>query len=144
MVKQDSNSNLGLSSMPQLNAWIGHQASTSQQTQFYQWNLLSHTLSLQTPGGCCSHRTFYTTSGSIAAKPKGIEVHVVSWNFICALALYYEVALPLTCSLMWPLRGWSMHVISDFHCEWAIVATRTMSPRQHNECCSSLLHNEVA
>ena len=40
--------------------------------------------------------------------------------------VYTEVALLLTCSSMWPLER-SVHVASDFHCEWAIVATQTMA-----------------
>ena len=39
--------------------------------------------------------------------------------------VYTEVALSPTCSLVWPLER-SVHVTSDFHSEWAIVATQTM------------------
>ena len=41
--------------------------------------------------------------------------------------VYTEVALSPTCSSMWPLLERSVHVTSDFHCEWAIVATQTMA-----------------
>ena len=41
--------------------------------------------------------------------------------------VYTEVALSLTSSSMWPLLERSVHVTSDFHCEWAIVAMQTMA-----------------
>jgi len=40
--------------------------------------------------------------------------------------VYTEVALSPICSSMWPLER-SVHVTSDVHCEWAIVAMQTMA-----------------
>ena len=45
----------------------------------------------------------------------------------CALQDVSEVALSQTSSPMWPLLERSVHVTSDFHCEWAIVAMQTMA-----------------
>ena len=45
----------------------------------------------------------------------------------CALQDVSEVALSPTSLPMWPLLERSVHVTSDFHCEWAIVATQTMA-----------------
>ena len=44
-----------------------------------------------------------------------------------ARCVYTEVALSPTSSSIWPLLERSVHITSDFHCEWAIVAMQTMA-----------------
>ena len=60
--------------------------------------------------------------------------------------VYTEVALSLTCSSMWPLER-LVHVTSDFHCEWAIVAMQTMAstdePFRHGVAPIALVSEQI-
>ena len=69
-----------------------------------------------------------TKGGSMHVMPglNGCCMHTGLAHHVLCRSVYTEVALSPTCSSMWPLER-SVHVTSDFHCEWAIVATQTMA-----------------